>query len=112
MVDPDELPEIAQANLQRLVKTALPDGRFVFGGMYSSPSPHAERKRQRDHVSDIIVKSNGSWIDNATRDAGSDIIGLLAHLQLVNRGVVIGQLAQRLQPVDRMSDRVILRKRG
>ena len=39
MIPPEDVPEIAQANLQRLLKTALPDGVFCFGGQYASPSP-------------------------------------------------------------------------
>jgi hypothetical protein len=37
MIDPSEVPEIALANMQRLLKTAMPDGRFVFGNLYKSP---------------------------------------------------------------------------
>jgi hypothetical protein len=103
----DDVPEIAQRNLQRLVKSALPDGRFVFGGQYSSPSPHANRKRQRTHVSDIIVRSSGQWSDSSCLQHGDDIVSLLAHLQKVGRGVVVGQLGQWLQPMDKHNDTIV-----
>ncbi len=107
MIDPTDVPAIAQANLAKLLKTALPDGVFCFGGQYASPIPLAPRKRQKHYVSDIIVRSNGQWSDASCFQHGDDIIGLLAHLRKVNRGVIVGELAQRLQPVDRNSDRIV-----
>lgn len=107
MIPPEDVPEIAQANLQRLLKTALPDGVFCFGGQYASPSPLAPRKRQKHFVSDVIVRSTGQWSNASCFQHGDDIVGLLAHLRKVGRGMVIADLAQRLNPIDRNADRII-----
>jgi hypothetical protein len=107
MIDPSDVPEIAQANLQMLLKAALPTGVFCFGGQYASPSPLAPRKRQKHYVSDIIVRSSGQWSNASCFEHGDDVISLLAHLQKVNRGVIVGQLAQRLHSVDRLADQIV-----
>jgi hypothetical protein len=107
VIDLDNVPAAAQAKLGVLLLKNLPRGQFTFGGRYSSPSPKADKKRQRDHASDIIVLGDGRWIDHATEQQGDDVIGLLGYLQGRTKHAVTADLARTLHPGDLLAGQIV-----
>jgi len=84
---------VAQAELGKLVRCWLPDGRQE-GSEWVARNP---RRADRNLGSFKINLCTGNWADFATGDKGGDAISLLAYLRRVSQAKAARLLARELR---------------